>query len=80
MPILEVDGEMMWQSKAIDFYLADVFKLSGNSAKEKYLIQRLVFDLEDISIKWPKFEKDEKVKVCVRLCLSMSAQFPLKTD
>ena len=48
VPVLEVDGEKLSQSNAINIYLAETYGLMGNNPKENYYINNLLMTYEDI--------------------------------
>lgn len=48
LPILEVDGHVMYQSLAISRFLAKKFELVGNDDHENYEIDNAVDNINDL--------------------------------
>ena len=50
LPVLEVDGKKLCESKAINLYLGETFKLMEKNPEENYQIVNLLMTFEDYTV------------------------------
>jgi len=62
IPVLEVDGKQIAQSKVIERYLARKFNLLGSDESQSLLIESIIEEISDIKAKWNALKETDRNK------------------